>query len=214
MKKIYLILASAAMLLAIDANAQISAGLGYNLMTTTSSIASDSEDEALNGFFVEATYDFNFLNREWGRLYLQPGLRYTFAAEAESEEYSGIKAKVSLTEHYIDVPVNVKYSYDIMQGQIKAYAFAGPVFSIGLASTFKVSLDDESASTDMYDDNDYGRFDLKLGLGAGVTFLEKYNVKIGYNIGLLNRYTGNQSGSDTKLKMNTGVFYVGIGYNF
>ena len=35
MKKIYLILASAAMLLAVDANAQISAGLGYNLMTTT-----------------------------------------------------------------------------------------------------------------------------------------------------------------------------------
>lgn len=101
-----------------------------------------------------------------------------------------------------------------MQGQIKAYAFAGPVFSIGLASTLKASLDDESASTDMYDDNDYGRFDLKLGLGAGVTFLEKYNAKIGYNIGLLNRYTGNQSDSDTKLKMNTGVFYVGIGYNF
>jgi hypothetical protein len=214
MKKIYFIIAAAAMFLAVDASAQIGVGLGYNLLTTTASMADESEDESLNGFYLEATYDFNFLNKNWGSLGLQPGVRYTFAGESDSDEVAGVKAKESFTEHYLDVPVNVKYSYEIIPTTLKAYAFAGPVFSLGLASNLKAGAGDTSVKTNNYKDTEYGRFDIKFGLGAGVTLAEKLNVKLGYNIGMLNRYTGEQISKDYKYKTHTGVFYIGVGFNF
>jgi hypothetical protein len=214
MKKIYFIIAAAAMFLAVDASAQIGVGLGYNLLTTTATMADESEDDSLNGFYLEATYDFNFLNKNWGSLGLQPGVRYTFAGESDSDEVAGVKAKESFTEHYLDVPVNVKYSYEIIPTTLKAYAFAGPVFSLGLASNLKAGAGDTSVKTNNYKDTEYGRFDIKFGLGAGVTLAEKLNVKLGYNIGMLNRYTGEQISKDYKYKTHTGVFYIGVGFNF
>ena len=214
MKKIYFIIAAAAMFLAVDASAQIGVGLGYNLLTTTATMADESEDDSLNGFYLEATYDFNFLNKNWGSLGLQPGVRYTFAGESESDEVAGVKAKASFTEHYLDVPVNVKYAYDIIPTTLKVYAFAGPVFSLGLASNLKAGAGDTSVKTNNYKDSEYGRFDIKFGLGAGVTLAEKLNVKLGYNIGMLNRYTGEQLSKDYKYRMHTGVFYAGIGFSF
>ena len=214
MKKIYFIIAAAAMFLAVDASAQIGVGLGYNLLTTTATMADESEDDSLNGFYLEATYDFNFLNKNWGSLGLQPGVRYTFAGESDSDEVAGVKAKESFTEHYLDVPVNVKYSYEIIPTTLKAYAFAGPVFSLGLASNLKAGAGDTSVKTNNYKDTESGRFDIKFGLGAGVTLAEKLNVKLGYNIGMLNRYTGEQISKDYKYKTHTGVFYIGVGFNF
>jgi hypothetical protein len=214
MKRIcFTLVAAAAMFIAVDANAQLGVGVGYNLINTTAKLADESDDESLNGFYVEATYEFNFLEAKWGSLGVQPGLRYTFGGETESEELSGLTARASLTEHYLDIPVNVKYSYDIMPSSLKAYAFAGPVFSCGLASSLKVKANDTSVKTSNYKDSEYGRFDIKLGLGAGVTLMEKFDVKLGYNIGLLNRYTGEQI-ENMKYKTHTGVFYVGVGFNF
>ena len=214
MKKIYFIIAAAALFFAVDANAQIGVGLGYNLLTTTATMADESEDDSLNGFYLEATYDFNFLEKGWGSLGLQPGVRYTFAGESDTDEVAGVKAKESFTEHYLDVPVNVKYSYEIIPTTLKAYAFAGPVFSLGLASNLKAGAGDTSVKTNNYKDTEYGRFDIKFGLGAGVTLAEKLNVKLGYNIGMLNRYTGEQISKDYKYKTHTGVFYIGVGFNF
>ena len=214
MKKIYFLIAAAAMFLAVEANAQIGVGLGYNLLTTTATMADESEDDSLNGFYLEATYDINFLNRNWGSLGLQPGFRYTFAGESDSDEVAGVKTNASFTEHYLDVPVNVKYSYEIIPTTLKAYAFAGPVFSLGLASNLKAGAGDTSVKTNNYKDTEYGRFDIKFGLGAGVTLAEKLNVKLGYNIGMLNRYTGEQISKDYKYKTHTGVFYLGVGFNF
>jgi hypothetical protein len=214
MKKIYFILIAAALFLAVDANAQIGVGLGYNLLTTTTTMADESEDDSLNGFYLEATYDFNFLNKNWGSLGLQPGIRYTFGGETEADEILGVKARASLAEHYLDVPVNVKYSYDAIPSKLKVHAFAGPVFSFGLASALSVSGDDNVVKTNNYKDTEYGRFDIKFGIGAGVTVAEKLNVKLGYNIGMLNRYTGEQISKDHKYKTHTGVFYLGVGFNF
>mgnify|MGYP002519969885 FL=1 len=214
MKKIYLtVLTFAAMFFAVDAYAQLGVGVGYNLLNTTQKLADESDDDSLNGFYVEATYDFNFLQAKWGSLGIQPGLRYSFAGETESEKMPGLTTRASLTEHYLDIPVNVKYSYDIMPSTLKAYAFAGPVFSCGLASSLKLKANDDAIKTNNYKDTEYARFDIKLGLGAGVTLMEKFDVKLGYNIGLLNRYTGEQI-DNFKYKTHTGVFYVGVGFNF
>jgi opacity protein-like surface antigen len=214
MKKIYFILSAAMMFFAINANAQFGVGVGYNLLNNITRIGGESDDESLNGFFIEGTYDLNLLEVKWGSLGLQPGVRYTFGGETDTEETAGIKSKASLTEHYLDIPVNVKYSYEILPSKLKAYAFAGPVFSFGLASTLSASIEDNVIKTNNYEDSEYGRFDLKLGIGAGVTLAEKLNVKLGYNIGMLNRYTGEQLSKEHKFSTHTGVFFIGVGFNF
>lgn len=214
MKRIYFILATAAIFLAVNANAQIGVGIGYNLLNTTQTLGDESDDGSLNGFYIEATYDFNFMEKSWGSLGLQPGIRYTFGAETDSEELPGLTTRYSLAEHYLDVPVNVKYAYDAIPTKLKVYAFAGPVISVGLASSLSTSVNDGIVKTNNYKDTEYGRFDIKFGVGAGVTVVENLNVKLGYNIGMLNRYTGEQLSKDLKYKKNTGVFYLGVGFNF
>ena len=214
MKKIYFILAAAAMFLAVDANAQLGVGIGYNLLNTTQRFGDETDDDSLNGFYAEVTYDFNFLEKNWGSLGLQPAIRYTFGGETESEEVLGVTTRASLAEHYLDVPVNVKYAYDAIPSKLEVYGFAGPVFSFGLASSLSASVNDEVGKTNNYKDTEYGRFDIKFGLGAGVTVVKKLNVKLGYNIGMLNRYTGEQISKDYKYKTHTGVFYIGVGFNF
>ena len=211
MKKIYFILAAAALFIAVDANAQLGVGVGYNLLNTTYTVGDDSDDDSLNGFYVEATYDYNFLDENWGKLGVQPGIRYTFGAETDNDDH----IRTSLAEHYLDVPVHVKYAYEAIPSKLDVYAFAGPVFSIGLSSAFSASAEDvATVKTNNYKDTDYGRFDIKFGIGAGVTVVEKLNVKFGYNIGMLNRYTGKQISDNLKYKTHTGVFYLGVGFNF
>lgn len=233
MKKIYFILAAAAMFLAVDANAQLQVGAGYNHGTTTERIADEDDSEDLDGFYLEATYDLNLLEKGWGTLALQPGVRFTYLGEADSDTELGYKAKSAFNETYLDIPVHVKYSYNL--GTVKLSAFAGPVFSMGLTSVAKTSISGEgmnyvakyhnysgktvtkgegSSSVNPDGLTGYGRFDIKLGLGVGATFMEKFNVKVGYNIGMLNRYTGEQISKDHKYKTHTGVFYLGVGFNF
>ena len=234
MKKIYFILAAAAMFLAVDANAQLQVGAGYNHGTTTERIADEDDSEDLDGFYLEATYDLNFLEKGWGTLALQPGVRFTYLGEADSDIEFGYKVKSAFNETYLDIPVHVKYSYDL--GAVKLSAFAGPVFSMGLTSVAKRSDsgegvdyvikyhnysgkiitkgDGSSSSANLDGLTDYGRFDIKRGLGGGATFMDKFNVKVGYNIGMLNRYTGEQLSKDYKYRMHTGVFYLGVGFNF
>ena len=209
MKNVYLIIAAAVMLFAVEANAQIGVGVGYNMLNNVQKALDEDESGALNGFYVEATYDINFLERSRSELGLQPGLRFSYAVDHESEEALGVKAKASENETYLDIPVLVKYSYDL--DAVKLSAFAGPVLSCGLSSVAKVSVDDNTTKASNYgDESVYGRFDVKLGLGIGAAFMDKFNAKLGYNVGLLNRYTGNLD----DLTFRTGVFYVGVGINF
>ena len=209
MKNLYLIIAAAIMFFAVEANAQIGVGVGYNMLNNVQKALDEDESGALNGFYVEATYDINFLERSRGELGLQPGLRFSYAGDHESEEALGVKVKASENETYLDIPVLVKYSYDL--DAVKLSAFAGPVLSCGLSSVAKVSVDDNTTKASNYgDESVYGRFDVKLGLGIGAAFMDKFNAKLGYNVGLLNRYTGNLD----DLTFRTGVFYVGVGINF
>lgn len=210
MKKIYCILAvAAAMLFAAEASAQIGLGLGYNLFNSMQREDGQKYGNELNGLYVEATYDFYFLEKLWGNLGVQPGLRFSYAGSQDSAEMLGVLTKSSWAETYLDIPVFVKYSQEF--SNLGFFAFAGPVFSCGLTSNSKTSVNDVSTKINVYEgDPEYSRFDLKLGVGIGVTGLDNFNVKVGYNFGMINRYTG----SLRDLTYRTGVFYVGIGYVF
>lgn len=235
MKKIYSVIAvCAALFAAVDAEAQITVGAGYNHGVVTTRTTHDTDTEGLDGFYVEATYDWNFLERSWGMLALQPGVRFTYMGDSELEKEPGLTARESFNETYFDVPVHVKYSYPI--GKLTLSAYAGPVFSLGLTSVTKASVSGEfmdytakyhlysgklvtkgdAGSSEIGPDGmtaDYGRFDLKLGVGVGAAFADRFCVKVGYNFGLLNRYTGTKI-EGVKASWHTGVFYAGVGISF
>ena len=247
MKKIVVLFATAvvAMAFAANASAQLSVGAGYGLASHTAAIKGDgakitADPTNMSGFYVNGTYEINFLSKNWGDLSVAPGLTYSFygkCLEEESEREEGIsyQYKNSRRDHYLDVPVHVKYAYNVVPGTLKLAAFAGPVFSFGLAATDieKTKLGDEwtksrsSLYTGKYvvkssaaeenisgDDGDtnYSIFDLKLGVGISATLFEKLDFRVAYNVGLLNRVTEKIDG--VKAISHTNVLQIGVAYNF
>lgn len=245
MKKLTLFFAAAvvAMAFAADADAQISVGAGYGLANHNLKIGGekmDSEDSYLDtgmsGFWIGATYDYNIMKASWGDLAVQSGLTYGFYGKKfDEEEVEGSRFKTSRRDHYLDIPVNVKWSYDVLPGKLKAHAFAGPAFSFGLGSNVlsktesgddyyksrynlyngKVKTEyrtgDQTGKESDKSDPLFSMFDLKFGIGIGATVLDLFDVKLGYNIGLLNRYKGEDK---KNIKSHTDVFYLGVAYNF
>lgn len=145
-----------------------------------------------------------------------------------------------MTEHNLNVPVDVKYTFNIIPSVLNISIFVGPTFSLGLASQDKLSISGEFAGiafdgTLKYDNytgkiksdniseelqntlNGYmpessmSRFDIMLGGGIGVGLFKFLNVKAGYDYGLLNRYKGDMA---KNASLNRSQFYVALGINF
>ena len=231
------------MTLTTNADAQISVNAGYNLITHTEktvvgNTTFDGTPTNLHGFYVNGAYNIGILSKGWGDLSVEPGLTYCFGGKRLlSEESELTYSKVSRRDHYLDVPVNVKYSFDILPGKVKISASAGPVLSFGLAADeiahtelgdywmnsrlslysnkYTLKSSEESFSTSGNEgDVTFNFFDLKIGVGVGVTIFENYNIKAGYNIGLLNRASGTDIEISGKPVSHTNVFHIGIGYIF
>ena len=175
------------------ASAQTGLGFqaGYSMHKST-----QKDSKALNGFHVGPTYEMGIQ----GPISLQYGLLYNFATRSENS--------VSLTSHALDIPVRVAATFPV-GNSLSAFVFGGPNFNIGLSNNLKVG----DVSTDLYKDTEIAgvtikgmsRFDLQLGLGAGL----KYNnmgVRVSYDFGMLNRV------KDVDSKVND--LKVGLFYNF
>lgn len=229
MKKLFLLVAVTA-LTATVANAQLGFDAGY--VNSANRLKEGNEIEkqnAMHGFFVGAHYDIGLFSG----LSIQPGLNYSYMGNRESISESGVTVKTSWREHFLNVPVDVKYTFDI-SNDLKVFAFAGPRVVFGLSGVTKVSakIGGEEASlsynlysgnitttgfdlSDFVDPEDFSsdgmlsRFDLQLGLGAGAQF-RAFSLKFGYDWGLINRLKGDTDGAT----MKRGQFYVGVGYNF
>ena len=68
---------------------------------------------------------------------------FTYAYQNASNRFqqAGLQVVSDRNEHYLDIPVNVKYGYDVLPSKLKIFAFAGPVFSFGLSSVTSASAD-------------------------------------------------------------------------
>ena len=274
MKKMFFAAAVAALAFAVNASAQFSVGVGYanekEINKTVVNLPDGYKGSArleapglkLDGFYVEASYNWEFTNMGASAFALQPGLRYTMLTSSNSV----IKAKVSkdndklsyldksrYSNHLLEMPINVKYSYEFVPDALKAYVFAGPVLSFGLAANSvevykneytlngepgkeysrskmnyyngKYSSKEYNSETKKYDTNKgtdsdyklYNAFDIKFGIGAGVTVCEKLDIKFGYNFGLLNRSAVKEveyQGYEAKSSTHSNIMYFGVAYNF
>ena len=181
------------------ASAQTGLGVqaGYSMHKST-----EKDSKALNGFHVGPTYELGIQ----GPISMQYGLLYNFATYSETTA----SVKSSITSHSLDIPVRVAATFPLSSG-VSAFVFGGPNFNIGLANNFK----DGDLSKDLYKDHELlgvtikgqSRFDLQLGLGAGL----KYNnmgLRVSYDFGMLNRIKD----ADPAYKFND--LKVGLFYNF
>lgn len=197
------------MLIGTAALAQPSIGVGFVNSTEKTKSGSTSNSTSLNGFSVGASYNINLA----GALNVAPGLYYTLLTKSDADNFLGVlDTNVDVTEHYLSVPVMFNAGLPIADG-IVGRIYAGPTLAYGLASNKKLkgSVAGISADTKInnYDDDyNYGRFDVMLGGGVAVDFFDIVRFNVGYDYGLVNRYTGDADLTRHRSQLTVGVSYL------
>lgn len=180
MKKIIISLAIA-IAAAVSASAQVSVGAGYLNQTNKTTVSNNSSSRALNGFYAGVDLGYGLC---YG-LSIVPGVYYGYIS-GKTTALEGV-AEANYVRHDIAIPVNVKYGIDILDA-LNVFAYAGPQFNIGLASTSTATVAGISKSINNFDENGAERrFDLSIGVGLGFDVADLIRINLGYNFGLLNR---------------------------
>ncbi len=193
------------------------------------------KSQPMSGFYVGLIKDM----RLFAGLSIQPGLSYYYLNSRESREEVGFNIAGTSTEHMLNIPVHIKYTFDIIPA-LSLYIFAGPTMSVGLAATDKISVTGEfmgvgvegsmkydsytgKVKTENFSDevadalNQYlpqtrmNRFDVLMGGGIGLDLVKFITVKGGFDYGLLNRLKGDLADAGTLNRMQ---YYVSIGIKF
>lgn len=151
---------------------------------------------------------------------IQTGLNYNFSKGDKTQYYVTPKdtAKYTYSNHTLNVPLRVTYTLPIFW-KLKLFAYAGPVFSVGLAEpttlTARKTLWVKSGDYDAYTDKEnrlnvagveanpqwetdaLNRFNIQLGAGGGVQW-RNLRVKSGYDWGVLNVSKNKNASQRTK----------------
>ena len=217
MKKIFTaVLAASLMLIGTSAFAQFSIGAGFVQSTDNVKSGNTKTSTPMNGLYAGASYNITFGDSGLG---LAPGVYYSLLTKKDAKEYGGIAStKVDVTEHYLSVPVLLNYGFRLGDG-FKLGLYAGPTMSYGLASTLRSKADVElpiigkvssDSKVDQYKEgSEYGRFDVMLGGGVACEFADMVRFEVGYDYGMLNRYTGKSSDiSRHRSQLHAGVAFL------
>lgn len=209
MKKVFsFILAASMMLIGTAAIAQPSLGIGYLNSTDKVKSGSTTKTTNLSGFYVGGSYNINLA----GSFGVAPGLYYGLATKSDADSYFGINTNVDVTEHYLSIPVMFNAGLTFADG-IVGRIYAGPSLAYGIASDTKVKGSIAGFSKDTKinnygDDYHYRRFDVMLGGGVAVEFFDMVRFNVGYDYGLVNRYTGDGDITRHRSQFNIGVAYL------
>lgn len=240
MKSIVKIIAAVAagIFLTLDMSAGNGVEIGYLHSSYRSNLNSDEMKTAspMSGFQVGLMKDMNIV----AGLSLQSGLTYSYLNSAEKEEVPMFNITGSYTEHMLNIPIQVKYTFDIIPA-FGVYVFAGPTLSLGLAATTKFSVSGSIAGNTLEGNLKYNaytnklksdnipdeyvnlvnqylpqdrvmnRFDVLMGGGVGVNIIKFVTVKGGFDYGLLNRLKGDLANAG---KLNRMQYYISVGLTF
>ena len=210
MKKIFTLIAAFLMLAAVNAIAQPSVGGGFFSSTEiVKSGNTSSESNPMSGFYAGLGYTIPVLDE----LSFTPGVYYGILFKNSSTSYGPFSINGKRQDHFINVPLHLSYGIDLSSA-LRFFVYGGPTASIAVASkvtnTGSVSnVGSTSKSYDRYEeDSNLQRFDVLLGVGAGIMVNEMIRFQAGYDFGMLNRYNTN----NYALKRNQ--FTVGIAFLF
>ncbi|MBP3237344.1 MAG: PorT family protein [Bacteroidales bacterium] len=216
MKKILTSILTISMVLAgTTAFAQASIGLGF--LNSTDIMKDNIKDVNLNGFYVGADYNFALGTSGIG---VAPGINYQLVTKSDSNlGYSGTLGKANIkgdrTQMFITVPVMFNYGFQMGDGLVGRF-YAGPTMSVGVYDKIKSKTSGEilgikfssDDKTDMFDNDDYRRFDVMLGGGFALDCYDMVRFKVGYDYGLINRWDSDD------VKNHRGQAYFGVAYLF
>ena len=224
MKKLLVI--AAALLIGIQANAQLIFNGGYlhatENSTFTEKLASGdvtvSGSDMLDGFYAGAKYRIGLDSITEG-LSLAPGanVSFLFGRHAQMDVFDPLDNRAVMNQIALNVPLHVQYLFEITP-DFKLEAWAGPTFQLGL---YDRVIDTDDNPTMIYDQykaipgtvksraiDARNLINLYLGIGLGVEVSELIHVNAGYDFGLLNLTT------DPNGKVTRGLLRIGLGYNF
>ena len=175
MKKLLVI--AAAILSFSAVNAQV-AYLGFQSVTSSRKVTAGNTTTTFTGsnagFFLGGAMNFEIADA----LGVQPGLEISYAGRTEKDLLNN-DDKFSMWG--VRIPIDVNYGFELSP-DFKLNVYAGPSIYLGLAYNDK----DGNVTYDWYGD-EYSRFGLGLGMGAWCDIKEVIRVKVGYDLGLLNR---------------------------
>ena len=149
-----------------------------------------------SGFNAGLTLDLN-LPAGWA---IMSGLEITTKGTKFKE------SDVSVNAMYLQLPIHLGYKFGVPGA--KFHFDFGPYFAQGIGGKTKNSYLGEKVNTFDY----YDKFDWGLGLGVGVTFLGKIQIRMGYDLGLKN-IAGKfkeEDGVDAKFKNRNAYVSAGL----
>lgn len=204
MKTIKLLLAATLIMVGVSLNAQDNQfTFGVKAGVNMSNMNGDVNGNKVRfGYNIGVTLDYA-INQDW---YILSGLQYTTKG-TNFDKVLGIKQ--SLHAAYLQLPIHAAYKLEVAP-ETKLVFHAGPYLAYGLNGKAKTTLkgnnnDYEAGKTNTFDD--IKRFDMGLGLGAGIEF-GKIGIDLGWDYGLLNIV---KEGEGT---IRNGNAYLTVGYKF
>ena len=133
-------------------------------------------------------------------LFLETGLSYT--EKGGKKTLTGKKMTYDL--NYLEIPILVKYIYDI-DGHFSVQPLFGGYLSYGISG--KIKNFGERQALDSFSDTTFKRFDGGLRIGCGVCY-DLFYADLSYDIGLSNIC------HDTFDTSHNGCLYLNFGVNF
>ena len=174
--------------------AQIRLGLRGEVGLNKASFSKDAiEVDNLNTFKLGPTVEV-----------MLPAMNFGFEA---SVLYNNNKMDISdngtiteVTNHYIDIPVNLKYKIGLI-APLKIYAAAGPYARIHISG-------DDIKVKDVTEDIKAKAFEAGLNLGLGVEVFKRLAIGVNYGIQLTDNYSVNQPKWSDALNNKDGIWSI------
>ena len=189
MKKLLVI--AAAILSFSAANAQVVyAGFQSDNVKSKTTIGNTTTTttQTYTGFFAGGAMNFEVADA----IGIQPGLELSYGTDKDgNNKYSSLG---------VSIPIEVNYGIEL-GSDFKLYPFAGPSIYIALVDQVK-----NGNTTYDYLGDDVSRLGLGLSFGAWCDIKDMLRVKVGYDLGLLNRAQNKDYYSE---KDNAFMFSVG-----
>ncbi len=202
MKKLYSLLALAAVLLVTTVSAQnyeknifsIRGGMNIAEITAKSDGITVTTDSRI-AYHIGVTDQILLCKRI--PLYLEPGLFLS--------SRGGKVNKFTLSPLYLQVPVVLTYHFNI-KDKVSIEPFAGIYYGLGIGGKAKLGKE----KTDVFsDEGGMSRSDFGVRVGAGVVFLKHFYAGLGYEIGCANIAKENEAA-----KFHSNCMTVSVGYKF
>lgn len=175
--------------------------LGLGLGTVNSDVDEWDGPSARTGLNVGAIVGIQLTPS--APVYLESGLFYT--EKGGRSNSSRKEEKVHYNLNYLELPILVKYCFDIDGTDFSIQPFAGGYLALGVGG--KVKKYETEDIIDAFSDDYFKRFDGGLRIGCGAEYQMLY-VDLAYEFGLANIGHGEFSST------HTGTFYLNCGVNF